>query len=105
MPATIEKMPPFASTNLLGSGAIKLLLAMGDVTIAVLSQRPRVFKKTITISEFYVTILKMFNILATTTFIIQKEEKPGNVKMDKTSFICMTIILFMAVFAHEPIES
>ena len=55
MPATIEKMPLVVSTNLLGSGAIKLLLAMGDVTIAVPSQRPRVCKKTITISEFYVT--------------------------------------------------
>ena len=104
MPATIEKMPLVASTNLLGSGAIKLLLAMGDVTIAVLSQRPRVCKKTI--SEFYVTILKIFNILATTTFIIRKQDWVTYLsKKDKTSFICMTIGFFMAVFAHEPIAS
>ena len=83
MPAAIEKLPLVASTNLLGSGAIKLLLAMGDVTIAVLSKIPRVCKKTLTISEFYVTILKVFNILATTTFIIQKKEKLGDVFVKK----------------------
>ena len=55
MPPTIEKMPLVASTNLLGSGAIELLLAISDVTIAALSQRSRVCKKTITISEFYFT--------------------------------------------------
>ena len=77
-------MPLVALTNLLGSGGIKLLLAMGDVTIAVLSQRPRVCKKTITILESHVTILKkILNILANTTFIIQKKEKLGNVFVKK----------------------
>ena len=76
-------MPLVASTNLLGSGAIKLLLAIGNLTMAVLSQRKRVCNKTITISKFDVTILKIFSILATTTFIIQKKEKLGNVFVKK----------------------
>ena len=76
-------MPLVASTNLLGSGVIKLLLAIGNVTMAVLSQRKRVCKKTITISEFDVTILKIFNISGTTIFIIQKKEKLGNVFVKK----------------------
>ena len=70
-----------ASSNLLGSRAIKLLLAMGDVTIALLSQRPRACKKHNILNNFRILrqhpeTIKYFSYHV--PFFIQKKEKLGN---------------------------